>query len=476
MIRKSVWAMLLLGWASMAQGQPHGTIQHAQYRVRWSDADFPVARVEARLVSRDCTFGTAEKWASFFDGKDGWSQFVRGLSARDGRGRPMRVRALGGGRWAVGEARRPCLAQLAYAVDFSFGRKAWEAGNEQVAYLTDSAVYSTGLPLYVIGDDGPAEIKVEVPRGWNFATPWTRIGANAFRAADHRSLLENVFVAGRTYSESFAAGQFDVTVALLGLPDTSAEQVRRTFHAVAPRLVDQFGDDSAGRYMIAVMRGPEDGESFEDSFAVATENPLTADNRIVWANHLAHELIHYWIGKAIHPPSGEEANFKWFTEGFTEYLANQTLLDAGIYSPVEFNERMARHFGNYLMTRQNPFFMETNLRAAGQKGWANRPLIYSGGATLAFCLDTRIRKSSGGRKSLFTPLRALHAAGRSGAALTDAAIVEAMSSAAGEDLSGFFATYVAGTRTLPVAECAADAGMRANIQGYDVFLGNASGR
>lgn len=471
MIRNGLIGAVLLAAAGTAQPRVlPSTETTARYHIRWTQADFPRARVEAQLPSRDCTFGTSEKWASFFDGKDGWSQFVQGLTARDRRGKRLSVRAIGGGRWAVGSARRPCVARLDYLVDFSFGRKAWEAGNEQVAYLTDGAIYSTGLPLFVIGDPGPAAITVQTPNDWSFATPWDKVGLNSYGVDSQARLLENIFVAGRTYTESFAAGRFDVTVALLGLPDASADQIRTTFRALAPHLVEQFGDEDSGRYMIAVMRGPEDGESFADSFAVATANPLTADNRILWANHLSHELIHYWIGKAIAPPSESEDDFKWFTEGFTEYLANRTLLDTQIYSTVDFRARMARHFGNYLLTRQNPLFMETTLRAAGKKGWSNRPLIYSGGAALAFCADMKIRTASGGRSDLFTAMRTLYRAARTGTALSDSAIVEALSGAAGEDLSSFYNAYVGGKEPLPIEKCAAEAGMRAYVQGYDVFL------
>ena len=143
------------------------------------------------------------------------------------------------------------------------------------------------------------------------------------------------------------------------------------------------------------------------SFAVSTEHALSADNRIVWGNHLAHELTHYWIGQAIAPSSDNDDALKWFTEGFTEYLANRALLETRIIDPAEFRELMAHHMSNYLLTRENPFFMNTSLQDAGGKAWSNRPLIYSGGAVFAFCLDERIRKDSNRRKDLSTAMRDL---------------------------------------------------------------------
>src|SRR5690349_6030154 len=78
-------------------------VPSASYRIEWREADFPRAQVTARLRSKDCTFGTSRKWASFFDGDRGWSRFISNFAARDSRGRPLPVRVLPEGRWRVGQ-------------------------------------------------------------------------------------------------------------------------------------------------------------------------------------------------------------------------------------------------------------------------------------------------------------------------------------------------------------------------------------
>ena len=247
--------MAMLAFAAIAQ-----PVQ--QYRVSWTAATFPTAHVRAVLSSDDCTFGTAAKWSDFFPGTNGWSQFIHDLSATDLDGHPLSVAELPNGRWKVGSSEATaCRVKLRYSVDYAFGRRQWQPGNEQVAYTTASAVYSTGLSLFVLGKEAPALVDVAVPKGWIFATPWQPAASSQYRVATHDSLLNNTFVAGRTFVRSFQGDRFKLTVALLGHPVSSADQVRIAFAKLAPSLVHVFGDGRNGRYMIVLLRGPEDGES-----------------------------------------------------------------------------------------------------------------------------------------------------------------------------------------------------------------------
>lgn len=473
-----VWGRLVklasLATIACTCGAAVGPADHAksEYLITWKTQSFPQAHVEAYLSSPDCTFGTSRKWASFFEGDAGWSRFISNLAAQDRSGRALPVHSLAAGRWKIGNSGKQCTVRLSYDIDFSFGRQSWSAGNEQVGYTLDNAVYSTGLPLFVISDDGPAEVSIRVPAGWQFATPWQPVSRSRYRVRNQSELLENTFVVGQNASQSFAAGQFTAQIALLGHPSSSASLFQETFSKLVSRLVNMFGDKREGRYMIVLINGPEDGESFDHSFAVATKYTPTSANQIIWANHLAHELLHYWIGKAIAPTHATRADYKWFTEGFTEYLANRALLDAGIYTQTDFDDRMSSHLGTYLLTRENPFFMKTSLTAAGNQGWHNRPLIYSGGATLAYCLDGYIRQASGNQRNLGTLVQHLFNRSQRGEPLTSAAFVEEASALTGASMDQFYEDYINGTKSLPVKKCAASQGITALVQGYDVFLRN----
>lgn len=89
-------------------------------------------------------------------------------------------------------AKAACDVELTYRVDFSFGRKKWPAGNEQVALLIDRSIYTTGLPLFVLGaGERPAVVRFEIPDQWQVSTPWALTGAPLeYLAPDRKTLLE----------------------------------------------------------------------------------------------------------------------------------------------------------------------------------------------------------------------------------------------------------------------------------------------
>ena len=131
---------------------------------------------------------------------------------------------------------------------------------------------------------------------------------------------------------------------------------------------------------------------------------------------------------------------------------------------------MVRHMGNYLLTRQNPNFMKTSLKAAGAQGWHIRPLIYSGGATLAYCLDGQIRKASQGTRTLGTLIRRLFTRSQNGEKLTSQVFVSEAENLTAMPMESFYADYVEGVKSLPVQACTADQGRSILVQGYDVFV------
>lgn len=456
------------------------------YRVTWREG--PKAEVEAILYSPTCTFSTAPKWTSFFGDGRGWNRFHSKLRATDANGRlvaPVSPSRETPGAPAEDGAHRfgdggPCDLRLTYEVDFAFGRESWPAGNEQVAWVGESVVYTTGLPLFLRGgDDRPAEVEIVVPQGWSIATPWIafaprRAGAATRYSVAHESaLLENVLVVGKIAPVTFRAGNLEVVAVLLGDLTAGLEPLRDVFTLLAPRLGELFHDGRSGRYLFAFLPGDEDGESYADSFGVSTRAVPTAENRIIWANHLAHELIHFWIGKGIRPAEADLDAMQWFVEGFTEYLANRTLHEVGVFDDRTYFDRLGRHLGYYLLTRQNPNFQNLSPAAAGAAKWKNRPLVYSGGVAIALCLDARIRADSTGRRGLDDLLGALADRAAQGERLTPANLLQAASAIAGTDLTAFFAHYVAGTDDLPIEAGARELGMRALVQGYDVFVDRA---
>lgn len=152
------------------------------------------------------------------------------------------------------------------------------------------------------------------------------------------------------------------------------------------------------------------------------------------------------------PPRGaDHATSQWFQEGFTEYVANVAMANAGLIGPDEFRKKLAGHVGNYRK-------LATTLEAGGtRKG----PPLYSGGALVAFSWDVLIRETTGGKRSLGDFLRELlrqTEGGKRGYEWRD--IQAALEATSPRDWQAFFNAHIRGGEPLPLNDVFSRAGLR----------------
>jgi predicted metalloprotease with PDZ domain len=110
---------------------------------------------------------------------------------------------------------------------------------------------------------------------------------------------------------------------------------------------------------------------------------------------MAHELIHSWIpGRLGEMPDGnDEAALYWFSEGFTEFYTQRTLLRSGMWSLEDFisdlNDSLAGYAANPNNRQPNDW--------TSARFWiddAARRIPYMRGNLLAYLLDDQIRRAS----------------------------------------------------------------------------------
>ena len=111
---------------------------------------------------------------------------------------------------------------------------------------------------------------------------------------------------------------------------------------------------------------------------------------------IAHEHIHSWIpGRLGEMPEGnEEAVLYWFSEGFTEFYTQRTLLRSGIWSLDDFihdlNNTLAAYAENTNNRQPNDWTSE--------RFWTDPAVLrvpYMRGNLFAYLLDNQIRRASG---------------------------------------------------------------------------------
>jgi predicted metalloprotease with PDZ domain len=189
-------------------------------------------------------------------------------------------------------------------------------------------------------------------------------------------------------------------------------------------------------------------------------------NRVIWANGIAHELFHLWNGRTMRP---NDSRLKLFAEGFTEYEANRTLLLGHFITAAEYWEMAARHLGSYTYFWYSPNYA-IPLIEAGRDTGKNRFGVYDGGWTLALCLDLQMRHSSQGKKTLSDVMRQMWAHfGTPGTLYSYDDLIAAVSRASGTDYRSFFKRYVSGSELLPFAADLSSIGVTPYSEDFDGY-------
>jgi predicted metalloprotease with PDZ domain len=383
----------------------------------------------------------------------GWATFVRDLRARDATGREVALSPIDStAAWSLPDGVTGPLT-LEYELDLAFAREPYPPGNEQAGQAFDDALYMVTKPLFVVSEAlGASDVEFALPVGWQAAAPWPRSGPSSFTVPDPNRLLRNSVILGRFGAVRLEEGGIDLTLALPGEMRDAEPLVSAALAGPLRRYLEIFPGGPAGAYLMTFFyAAAEDGESFLDSSAFTTTQPVVESGAILWANFLAHELLHYWIGQRIR--GADYATSQWLGEGFTEYLANLTLVREGIVDEPTFRRKAEKHVGNYFYYQWSSAFELPILEAGSQKGY-NRFGVYDGGWTVALCLDARLREGSGGTRTIEDLLSALwERYGRPRTPYRYEDVIAAASDVAGEDLTAFFADHVAAREDLPVEEC-----------------------
>ncbi len=148
------------------------------------------------------------------------------------------------------------------------------------------------------------------------------------------------------------------------------------------------------------------------------------DHYIQWLGVISHEFFHAWNVRRMRPAALAQTDFQheqystqlWLAEGLTSYYDNLLLSRARLITPAEYMELLARDIYRLETT---PGRKLRPLTEASLDTWIRhyRPnansvnstiSYYTKGAVIGFVLDTYLRKTTRGRKSLDDVMRQMY--------------------------------------------------------------------
>lgn len=371
----------------------------------------------------------------------GWPTVVSGLEVRDRAGQRLAVTPVAQAGWRL-DRNLSGRVRLAYVADFGIFQAAGWSSPRESAVIDAQAIAVCARGLFIVTDQvAMADIGFAAPAPWQAVAPWPRLPRGGrFRAGSAADLTDNFVVLSRSAPDLAAAAGFRMQITAMGHWQPLRPLVRQAVRTIVTRQVAMMGFGGSGAYNVVLAPTNESaGEAYRQSLLYTFEDPGPA-NVGDWANTIAHEVFHYWNGARL--KGSDYPASQWFQEGFTEYVANLTLVNGKIVTPDAFLAKLGIHVAN---ARK----LATTLENIGtRKG----PPLYSAGALVALAFDVMLRQATAGRRGIGFFFRNLWQRTHAGTRTYAWADIEAaLAATATADWRGFYLSHIRGKEPLPLA-------------------------
>ncbi|HKV11476.1 MAG TPA: PDZ domain-containing protein [Thermoanaerobaculia bacterium] len=404
---------------------------------------------------------------------------VEAFAALDEAGQPLPVEKTVKNRWRI-ETRGASRVTVRYKV---YSREMSVRTN----FVDSSFALVNGASTFLTLADGaerPHDVRVELPPDWKVAvSPLQEApggGETRFRAPSFDALVDSPLYAGNAKVYRFEVegkpcflvneGEGSVWDGPRSAAD--AEKIVRAqarFWGVAPFQRYVFFN------LITEAGG---GLEHRDSSVLMTNRwrTRTHEGYLDWLGLVSHELFHAWNGKRLRPvelgPFDYESEVYtrnlWVVEGFTSYYDDLILHRTGLLTRKEYLKRLSKTIEG---VQTSPSRLVQPLDQASFDAWikyyrrdenaANTATsYYSKGALVALLLDAKIRRATGGARSLDDALRLAFERFSGDRGFTTGDLYRTFEEVAGTDLSPWIERVTETTAELDYGEALEWYGLR----------------
>jgi predicted metalloprotease with PDZ domain len=386
-----------------------------------------------------------------------FARHVEQVQAHNPSGQALPIEKSRKNRWRVstGGARTVILTYRVYA-------------NERQArtdWVDDSSALINGAPTYITLLERvrrPHEVTLELPASWSRSLTSLPLAAdgrpNHYRAPDYDALVDSPIVAGNPAVYQFTVD--GVPHALVNVGEAGVWDGARSARDVA-RIVqaarELWGALPYERYLFFnVLTDSYDGIEHKGSTVLFANRWSTRgeSDYYDWLLLVAHEFFHAWNVKRLRPVELGPFDYEnevytrslWVAEGLSDYYAWLLVRRAGLASQEQTLGDISR---SIRMLQTAPGRLVQPLEDASYDAWIkqyrpdeNSPnttvSYYTKGSLVGLLLDAKIRRLTGGKRSLDDVMRLAYRRFSGERGYTPAEFRATASEVAGGDLADFF--------------------------------------
>jgi predicted metalloprotease with PDZ domain len=353
-----------------------------------------------------------------------YARNLEDITARTPSGAPLTLTSTRKNRWRVATAGADSivLTYRAYSREMSV-RANW---------VDSDFALVNGAPTFItIADEllRPHDVTVELASGWNrsvTALPPTPDGrTNSYRAADFDTLLDSPIVAGTPAVYEFTVAgtpHYLVNIGEGGLWDgaRAVEDVER----LVREQHELWGSIPYDRYVfLNLITESAGGIEHKNSSVLMTSRWQMRDREryLDWLTLVSHELFHAWNVKRLRPVELGPFDYEnevhtrslWVAEGLTVYYGALIVHRAGLSSRDEYFAQVSDEIrrlqttpGRLVQTvEQSSYDAWIKYYRQNENSRNTTVSYYTKGAVIGFLLDAKLRRMTGGARSLDDVMR-----------------------------------------------------------------------
>jgi predicted metalloprotease with PDZ domain len=343
-----------------------------------------------------------------------------------------------------------------------------------------------GAPTFITLADlspRPHEVVINPAPGWKrtiTALPAMSGGDHRYRAPDYDTLVDSPIVVGNP-----AVYDFEVDGKMHSLVDVGeggvfdGARAAKDLEAIVREDRRLWGQLPYDRYVFFNMITESSGGLEHKNSTVLMTNRWSTRTRrayLAWLQLASHEYFHAWNVKRLRPAELGPFDYEnenitrslWIAEGFTDYYADLQVERAGLQTREEYLEDLANTIE---LLQTAPGRLVQSAEMASFDAWIKyyRPdensnnssvSYYTKGTVIAFLLDAKIRKATGGAKSLDDVMRAAYQKYAGPKGYTPEEFRAVAEQIAGTNLKPFWASAVESTAELDYSDALDTFGLR----------------